>query len=111
MSSRPYLSYLVVSAPSAGVLNVCEVKNVPLLVQSEERIHEMRSFDGGSLPPSVYLGRYWHHSRDKMDQAFPLRFCTLQAIKNWTVERPENEASPFLASFPGSSFLAGRAWE
>ena len=26
-----------------------------------------------------------------MDQAFPLRFCILQAIKNWMVERPGNE--------------------
>ena len=36
-------------------------------------------------PPSVYL-------RDKMDQAFPLCFCILQAIKNWIVGRPVNEA-------------------
>ena len=27
-----------------------------------------------------------------MDQAFPLRFCILQAIKNWTVGRPGNGA-------------------
>ena len=27
----------------------------------------------------------------KMDQAFPLRFCILQAIKNWTVGRSRNE--------------------
>ena len=25
------------------------------------------------------------HSHDKMDQAFCLRFCILQAIKNWTI--------------------------
>ena len=28
-----------------------------------------------------------------MDQAFPLSFCILQAIKNWTVGRPRNEAN------------------
>ena len=36
-------SYLVVSAPSAGVLNIHEAKNVPLLVQNEERVCKMRS--------------------------------------------------------------------
>ena len=46
------------------------------------------SFDGGSL----HLDRHWRHSRDKWYQAFPLRFCILQAIKNWTVGRPGNEA-------------------
>ena len=25
-------------------------------------------------PPSVYLGRHWRHSCEKMDQAFPLHF-------------------------------------
>ena len=50
-----------------------------------------RSFDQWPLPTSVYLGRHWCHSRDKWYQAFPLRFCILQAIKNWTVGRPGNE--------------------
>ena len=49
----------------------------------------MCSFDRGLLHPSVDLGRHQRHSRDKMDQAFPLRFCILQAIKNWTLGRPE----------------------
>ena len=47
-SLRPYL---VVSATSAGVSNVCEAKNVPLLVQNEKRLCKMRSFDRGPLPP------------------------------------------------------------
>ena len=38
------------------------------------------------------LGRHCRHSHDKMDQAFPLRYCILQAIKNWTVGRSWNEA-------------------
>ena len=42
---------LVVSAPSAGVSNICETTNVPLLVQNEECVHKMRSFDQGPLPP------------------------------------------------------------
>ena len=45
------------------------------------------SFDGDPPPPPPL----WHHSRDKWYQAFPLRFCILQAIKNWTVGRPGNE--------------------
>ena len=43
--------YLVVSAPSAGVLNISKVKNVPLLVQNEERACEISSFNLGPLPP------------------------------------------------------------
>ena len=40
------------------------------------------------IPPSLCLpiGRHWRHSRDKMDQAFPLRFCILQTMdggKGW----------------------------
>ena len=31
-------------------------------------------FQPETSPHSVYLGRHWHHSRDKIDQAFPLRF-------------------------------------
>ena len=51
------------------------------------------SFPSGTpLPPSVYLGRHWHHSHDKCSQAFPLHFSILQAIRNWTVGRPGNEA-------------------
>ena len=49
---------------------------------SKEHTHKMRLFDQESPPSSVYLGRHWRHSRDKMDQAFPFRFCTLQVIKN-----------------------------
>ena len=45
--------YLVDSAPSAAFLNIRKVKNVPLQVRNEERMREMRSFDGGPLPPSV----------------------------------------------------------
>ena len=40
---------------------------------------QAHSFDGGPLPPSVYLGRHWR-SRDKIYQAFPLHFCILQAL-------------------------------
>ena len=50
-SLRPYL---LVSAPSIGVLNVHEVKKVLLLVENEERMCEMRSFDQRPLPTSVY---------------------------------------------------------
>ena len=43
--------YLVVSAPSAGVSNISEVKIVPLLVQNQKRMCEMSSFNQGPLPP------------------------------------------------------------
>ena len=43
--------YLVVSAPSAGVSNISKVKNVSLLVQNQERMCEMSSFNQGPLPP------------------------------------------------------------
>ena len=56
--------YLVVSAPSAGVLNVCKVKKVLFMVQNRKLVRKMCFFDGEPLPPSVYLGRHWHHSRD-----------------------------------------------
>ena len=46
-----------------------------------------------SPPLSVYLGRHWHHSHDKIYQAFPLRFCILGVIKNWMVGRPGNKAT------------------
>ena len=32
------------------------------------------------------------HSRHEIDQAFPFCYCILQAIKNWMVGRPGNEA-------------------
>ena len=39
-------------------------------------------------------GSKWRtYAQDKMDQAFPLHFCILQVIKNWTVGRAENEAT------------------
>ena len=58
MSLRPYL---VVSVLSAEVLNVCEAKNVPLLVQNKERVGKMRPFHWGPLLPSAYLGRHAIH--------------------------------------------------
>ena len=85
-SLRPYL---VVFTLSARVLNVREAKNVLLLVQNEERMHEMRSFDG---PPSVYLDRLTVDTDViQMDQAFPLHFCILQA--RGMVGRPGNEVT------------------
>ena len=42
-------SYLVASAPSTGVSDVCETKNVPLQIRNEESMCEMRSFNGGPL--------------------------------------------------------------
>ena len=60
-SLRPYL---VVSAPTAGVLNVHKVKNVSLQVRNEERVLEIR-----------------RHSHDKIHQTFPLRYFILQVVK------------------------------
>ena len=43
------------SAPSTGVSNVHEVKNVPLLVQNEEHMCKMCSFDRVPPPLSTYV--------------------------------------------------------
>ena len=83
------------SAPSAGVSNIRKAKNIPLLVQNEECVCEMHSFNQRPLPPFVYLGKHWRHSRDKLDQASPLRFCILQVIKNWMVGRPRARETIF----------------
>ena len=48
-------------------------------------------FWSGTPPPSIYLGRHWRPSCDKMDQAFPLRFCILRAIKNCSQQRQQAE--------------------
>ena len=53
------------------------------------------------------------HSRDKMDQAFPLCFFTLQPIKSWMVGRPGNDTLSHTAyhhvvsfrSIPGPLYL------
>ena len=42
-----------------------------------------------------------------MNQAFPLRFCILEVIKNWMVERPGNEAKQIL--HVGDHTCAGNA--
>ena len=44
-------SYLVVSVPSAGLSNVCKAKNISLLVQNEECVCKMHSFDWRPFPP------------------------------------------------------------
>jgi len=44
----------------------------------------------------VALCWHWqscHGSRDEIPLAFFLRFCILQAIKNWRCRRPRNKAS------------------
>ena len=46
------------------------------------------------------MWRLCHGSRGKIHQAFSLRFCILQAIKNWSWGRPGNEAK--LAARPSS---------
>ena len=74
MSLRPCL---VTSTLSARVLNVYEAKTVLLLVQNGERVCVFRS----GKPPSLCIQTLT--SCDKMDQAFPLHFCKLQAVKNY----------------------------
>ena len=63
-------------------LNICKAENLPLIIQDEKRAQNL------ICPPAplpVYLGR---HLRDRMDQAFLLHSCILEAIKNWMVGRP-----------------------
>ena len=62
-----------------------------------------------NCPPHVYLtSRTWLFSK-----AFPLRFCILQAIKNWKWEWPGNESSTVLCTMCVSLFprLSPRAME
>ena len=74
--------------PSTRVLNICEAKTYVSCSRQTMWVQNV-FFWLGTPPPSVYRGR---HSHDKMDQAFPLHFCILQEIQNWTVGRPGNEA-------------------
>ena len=46
----------------------------------------------GTAPLMPTLMSTWRHARDSFSQAFPLRFCILQVIKNWRWEQPGNEA-------------------
>ena len=46
----------------------------------------------GHRPPHVYPPVYLTSHMYSFSQAFPLRFCILQVIKNWRLERPGNEA-------------------
>ena len=80
---------LVVSASSAGVSNVREAESVPLLLQNEEHVREMRPFDQGPLPPlSTYVDTdVIHMINDTRPSPSDFAYC-----KNWTVGRPGNEA-------------------
>ena len=69
--------------PSAGVLNVCEVENLPLIIQDEEHMHK-HILLMGTLPPLCLDIDIIHVIK---------RFCILQVIKNRTVGRLGNEAS------------------
>ena len=55
--------------------------------------------------PPVFPPIFQRHARDSFTQAglaFSLRFCILQAIKNWRLERPGNEASCSLPELPNA---------
>ena len=52
------------------------------------KIRSQACFFQSGTPPPLCLSRWTRHSCDKMSQAFPLCFCILQVIKNWTVGRP-----------------------
>ena len=51
-----------------GVVCVCFLLHERFKLQClGKKLHQAHSTHGGPLPPSVYLGRHWHHSCDKMD--------------------------------------------
>ena len=54
--------------------------------QDEEVSATLPTFTHPHVYPHVYL-------RDSFSQAFPLRFCILQVIKNWRLERPGDKAT------------------
>ena len=68
--------YLVVSAPSAGVLNVCKEKMYCSWFKTKNMC--MKCILRWKTPNR--LGRHWRQSCDKMDQSFPLHVCILQKL-------------------------------
>ena len=87
----------LVSAPSAGVSNVRITKSVLPLVRNKERLREMRPFDLGPLPPSVYLvdTDVIHVINDTRPSPSVFAYC-----KSWTVGRSGNEATyPHVLTF------------
>ena len=52
-----------------------------------------RFFIGHRLPCVNLLLHHIHHRTCDKTQAFPLHFFILQAIKNWRMKRPGNEAN------------------
>ena len=87
MSLRPYL---VASAPSAEVLNIRKANKVPT-PGSKWRMHVQNAFFWSETPSHLCLSLM--SLCDKMDQAFPLCFCMLQAIKNLMGGMPGNKAN------------------
>lgn len=61
-----------------------------------------RNKRGLSDRPVIPLGRHWHHSCDKMYQAFPHCLHTLQVIKNWTMGKSGNEGNTHILLCPWS---------
>ena len=58
-----------------GVVHFSLCKRETLVLRTETTRNVIKQ--SGSLLPSVYLGRYWRHSYDKMDRAFLIRFYIL----------------------------------
>ena len=82
-------SFLVVSAPSAGVSNVCEAKNIPLLFENKEHVREIPSLDGDPPPLDTDVNHVIKWTRPS-----PSVFAYYNRSKNWTVGRPGNETRP-----------------
>ena len=87
MSLRPYL---VASAPSAEVLNICEANKV---THSWFKVKNACAKCALLIRDPSPLCLALMSTCDKLDQAFPLRFCMLQAIKSWMEGRPGNKAN------------------
>ena len=85
--------YLAVSAPSTRVSNVREVKKC--IAPGSKRTTRMQNVSFRSETPSVYLGRHWHDTCEKMDQAFPsvFTYCKQSKTGLWEGLGTRNEAT------------------
>ena len=99
MSLRPFLV-----ASSAEVLNICEANKV---THSWFKVKNTCVKCALLIRDPSHLCLPLMSSCDKMDQAFPLCFCILQAIKNWMGGMPGNKANvtPHGGSLPNVCYI------
>ena len=92
----PMKNLEVLSCSRTWDCNVRKTASIQLVVFSRLEADQRKVCElqwSGTAPLTSTLTSTWRHTRDSFSQAFPLRFCILQAIKNWRREQPENKAN------------------